>query len=66
LRAHHDIEDGGQFPHARDERLNSHWFLTLLNARFHLERFRQSDNTDCRSRACWPLTPAEHAGTFAS
>ena len=49
----------------RDECLNSHWFLTLLDARFHLERFRQSYNTDRPARACWPLTPAEHADTFA-
>ena len=49
----------------RDACLNSHWFLTLLDARFHLERFRQSYNTDRPSRACWPLTPAEHADTFA-
>ena len=49
----------------RDECLNSHWFLTLLDARFHLERFRQGYNTDRPARACWPLTPAEHADTFA-
>ena len=36
----------------RDECSNSHWFLTLLDARFHLERFRQSYNTCRPSRAC--------------
>ena len=50
----------------RDECLNAHWFLTLADARFHLERFRQSYNTDRPSRACWPLTPSEHAATFPS
>ena len=49
----------------RDECLNSHWFLSLADARFHIDRFRQSYNTDRPSRACWPLTPAEHADTFA-
>ena len=49
----------------RDESLNSDWFLTLLDARLHLKRFRQSYNTDRPSRASWSLTPAEHADTFA-
>ena len=49
----------------RDECLNSHWLLSLADARFHLECFRQSYNTDRPSSGCWPLTPAEHADTFA-
>ena len=49
----------------RDECLNSHWFLSLADARFHIERIRQSYNTDRPTRACWPLTPAQHADTIA-
>lgn len=41
----------------RDECLNSHCFLTMRDARFHLERFRQSYNTDCPARACCPSPP---------
>jgi putative transposase len=50
----------------RDECLNSHWFLSLTDARFHIERFRQTYNTDRPTTACWPLTPAEYADTFSS
>lgn len=48
----------------RDECLNSHWFLSLADARFHIERFRQSYNTDRPARACWPLTPCGYLRPF--
>jgi putative transposase len=50
----------------RDECLSSHWFLSLADARFHLERFRHLYNTERPTQPCWPLTPAEYAATFSS
>jgi putative transposase len=50
----------------RDECLNSHWFPSLADARFHIERFRTLYNTERPTQPCWPLTPAEYAATFTS
>lgn len=48
----------------RDECLNQHWFLSLLDAQFHIERFRRAFNTARPHEACHPLTPFEFAQTF--
>lgn len=48
----------------RDECLNQHYFLSLRDARFHLERWRRAYNTDRPHAACHPLTPSEYARTF--
>ncbi len=50
----------------RDECLNAHWFVSLVDAQFHLERWRREYNTDRPHESCFPLTPHEHALTFAS
>jgi putative transposase len=50
----------------RDECLNQHWFLSLRDAQFQIERWRQSYNTDRPHRAFLPLTPSEFARTFLS
>lgn len=50
----------------RDECLNQHWFLSLLDAQFHIERYRRSYNTDRPHEALHPLTPEEFARTFLS
>lgn len=49
----------------RDACLNAHWFLSLRDARFHIERWRRAYNTDRPHTACYPLTPSEFARTFA-
>lgn len=48
----------------RDECLNQHYFLSLLDARFHIERWRRHYNTERPHEACAPLTPMEFARTF--
>ena len=50
----------------RDECLHQHWFLSLRDAQFHIERWRRSYNTDRPHTAFHPLTPAEFARTFLS
>lgn len=50
----------------RDECLNQHWFLSLRDAQFHIERWRRAYNTDRPHEACTPLTPDEFARTFPS
>ena len=50
----------------RDECLNQHWFLTLLDAQFHIERFRRAFNTERPHEASYPLTPHEYAQTFTA
>jgi putative transposase len=50
----------------RDECLNQHWFLSLRDAQFHIERWRRHYNTDRPHEALHPLTPAEFARTFSS
>lgn len=50
----------------RDECLNQHWFLSLRDAQFHIERWRREYNTDRPHRAFSPLTPSEFAQQFPS
>jgi putative transposase len=50
----------------RDECLNQHWFLSLRDAQFHIERWRWRYNTDRPHIALLPLTPTEFARTFPS
>lgn len=50
----------------RDRCLNQHWFLSLLDAQFHIERYRRAFNTVRPHEACSPLTPAEYALTFTA
>lgn len=50
----------------RDECLNQHYFLSLRDAQFQIERWRLSYNTDRPHAACFPLTPSEFARTFTS
>jgi putative transposase len=50
----------------RDECLNQHWFLSLRDAQFHIERWRRSYNTDRPHDALHPLIHAEFARTFPS
>jgi len=50
----------------RDECLNQHWFLSLRDAQFHIERWRRSYNTDRPHTDCFPLTPSEYAQTFTT
>lgn len=50
----------------RDECLNQHWFLSLRDAQFHIERWRREYNTDRPHEAFRPLTPKEFARTFPS
>lgn len=49
----------------RDECLNQHYFLSLNDARFHIERWRRAYNEDRPHEACAPLTPSEYARTFS-
>lgn len=48
----------------RDECLNAHWFLSLADAQFHIERWRRSYNGNRPHDSCFPLTPTEYAKTF--
>jgi len=48
----------------RDECRNKHYFLSLADARFHIERWRREYNEDRPREACYPLTPSEYARTF--
>lgn len=48
----------------RDECLNQHWFVSLADAQFHIERWRRAYNSDRPHTACHPLTPSEYARTF--
>jgi putative transposase len=48
----------------RDECLNQHGFLSLTDARFHIEQYRRRYNTERPHAACFPLTPSEYAVTF--
>ena len=50
----------------RDECLNQHWFLSLRDAQFHVERWRREYNTDRPHQQCFPLTPTEYTLTFLS
>ncbi len=50
----------------RDECLNQHWFLSLLDAQFHIERFRRDFNAARPHEACHPLTPFEFGQTFTA
>jgi putative transposase len=50
----------------RDECLNQHYFLSLQDARFQIERWRRAYNTDRPHAACFPLTPSEYAQTFTT
>lgn len=50
----------------RDECLNQHWFLSLLDAQFHIERYRRDFNIARPHEACHPLTPHEYAQTFTA
>ena len=50
----------------RDECLNQHWFVSLPDAQFHIERWRRTYNTDRPHTACYPLTPSEYARTFTT
>jgi putative transposase len=50
----------------RDECLNQHWFLSLRDAQFHIERWRRSCNTDRPHEVLHLLTPAKFARTFTS
>lgn len=49
----------------RDECLNQHYFLSLQDARFHIERWRRAYNEERPHEACFPLTPSEYARTFS-
>lgn len=49
----------------RDECLNQHYFTSLLEARDHIERWRQEYNTDRPHRGLKQLTPAEFAERFS-
>jgi len=50
----------------RDECLNQHWFLSLLDAQIHVERYRRDFNTARPHEASHPLTPFEFAQTFST
>ena len=50
----------------RDECLNQHWFLSLRDAQFHIERWRRAYNTERPHQHCFPLTPSEYTLTFSS
>ena len=50
----------------RDECLNQHWFLSLRDAQFHIERWRREYNTARPHQQCFPLTPSEYTQTFVS
>lgn len=49
----------------RDECLKQHYFLSLNDARFHIERWRRPCNEERSHEACFPLTPSEYARTFS-
>ncbi|MBK9408422.1 MAG: transposase family protein [Gemmatimonadetes bacterium] len=48
----------------RDECLDQHYFLSLADACFHIERWRRAYNDERPNEACHPLTPSEYARTF--
>ena len=50
----------------RDECLNQHWFISLRDAQFRIERWRRAYNTDRPHAACYPLTPSEYARIFTA
>lgn len=50
----------------RDECLNQHWFLSFVDARFHIEQYRRRFNTERPHEACFPLTPSVYARTFTT
>jgi putative transposase len=50
----------------RDACLHPHWFLSLRDAPFPIERWRRSGNTDRSHAACATLTPDEYARAFPS
>ncbi|MCC6770808.1 MAG: transposase family protein [Gemmatimonadaceae bacterium] len=50
----------------RDECHNQHYFLSLADARFHIERRRRAYNEERPHEAWYPLTPSEYAPTFQS
>ena len=47
-----------------DECLSQHWFLSLRDAQFHIERWRHEYNTARPHQKCFPLTPCEYTQTF--
>jgi len=49
----------------RDECLHTHWFVSLADAQFHIERWRREYHTERPHEACAPLTPHEYAATVA-
>jgi len=49
-----------------DECLNQHWFLSLRDARFYVERWRREYSPDRPHRQCFPLTRTEHTRAFLS
>jgi len=50
----------------RDECLNQHWFLSLCDAQFYIERCLRSYNTNRPHTAFHPLKPAEFARALLS
>lgn len=48
----------------RDECLNPHWAVSLLDAQLHVERYRRDFNSARPHEACHPLTRFEFAQTF--
>ncbi len=48
----------------RDECLDQHYFLSLADACFHIERWSRAYNEERSHEACHPLTPSEYARTF--
>ncbi len=44
--------------------LNQHYFLSLADVRFHIERWRRAYNEQRPHEAYCPLTPSEYARTF--
>ena len=49
----------------RDECLNQHWFLSLLDAQRHIEEWRHTYNADRPHQGLQGLTPTEYARTFS-
>jgi putative transposase len=50
----------------RGKCLNQHWFLSLLDAQFHVEHYRRAFNTALPHGACHRLTLHECARTFTA
>jgi putative transposase len=48
----------------RDECLNQHYFVSLPDAQFHLDRWRHAYDTARPHTACYPSIPSEFARTF--